>query len=99
MVCILLSFHHKYYVNLRMLGLAADLVKTKLSRPRSYCLVLISTLFILSQLVAAHVGEPENLWQSSTLLGLAYGMIFGLMPILVIEWFGLSMCWITGYEI
>ncbi|TDL18446.1 MFS general substrate transporter [Rickenella mellea] len=73
-----------------LIGLCADLVKNKLNAPRSFCMTLVSLLFIFSQLFATHVESVSSLWKASALLGLAYGGLFGLFPTLVIEWFGLS---------
>lgn len=65
-------------------------MKNRLGRPRSYCLVIIASIFVLSQIVATQIQTPNDLWKSSSLLGLAYGGVFGLYPTLCIEWFGLS---------
>ena len=32
----------------------------------------------------------KNLWIGSLMLGLAYGGMFGLFPVIAIEWFGLG---------
>ncbi|KAH8115676.1 MFS general substrate transporter [Phellopilus nigrolimitatus] len=71
-------------------GVGADLVKNRLELPRTYCLCVVAVLFVLSQVLATHIENVESLWQASTLLGLAYGGMFGLYPTIVIEWFGLA---------
>ncbi|KAG9105291.1 hypothetical protein FRC07_009422, partial [Ceratobasidium sp. 392] len=73
-----------------LIGLSADYGKNAYNAPRSYFLVLVSSVAILSQLVLMNAEIPEHLWMTSTLLGLAYGATFGLCPVLVIEWFGLA---------
>ncbi|KAJ7476903.1 major facilitator superfamily domain-containing protein [Mycena galericulata] len=73
-----------------LIGLISDNIKNRFGFPRSYSLVLVSTLFFLSQLLAAQIGDVESLWKASALVGLAYGTIFGLFPTVCIEFFGLS---------
>ncbi|KAJ7250422.1 major facilitator superfamily domain-containing protein [Mycena rebaudengoi] len=73
-----------------LIGLISDSVKNRLGLPRSYSLVLISTLFLLSQLLAVRISDVSQLWTASALVGLAYGTIFGLFPTVCIEFFGLS---------
>ncbi|KAF9030349.1 MFS general substrate transporter [Hymenopellis radicata] len=58
--------------------------------PRSAMLVVVSSLLLLSQLVAISISSVENLWAASTLLGLSYGSIFGIYPTMCIEYFGLA---------
>lgn len=70
-------------------GLIADFAKTQLRIPRSYCIVLVASMFIISQSELYSVDDVHDLWKASTLLGLAYGGLFSLFPTLVIEWFGL----------
>lgn len=73
-----------------MLGIIADFAKTQLQMPRSYCIVLVATMFIISQLELYAIDNVHDLWKASALLGLAYGGMFSLFPTLVIEWFGLG---------
>ncbi|KAJ7125293.1 major facilitator superfamily domain-containing protein [Mycena epipterygia] len=72
-----------------IIGLISDNVKNRLGWPRSYSLILVSTLFLSSQLLAAQIDDVTNLWKASALVGLAYGTIFGLFPTVCIEFFGL----------
>ncbi len=65
--------------------------------PRCYNLVLVSFLVLLSQILASQIGDVRHLWQASTLLGLAYGSIFGIYPTLCIEWFGMRMSNLTAF--
>jgi len=72
-----------------LLGLVSDFAKNKYDMPRSYCLVLVSSLFCISQLVIAAVNDINHLWLVSSLLGLAYGSVYSLFPTVCIEWFGM----------
>ncbi|PIL36479.1 hypothetical protein GSI_00168 [Ganoderma sinense ZZ0214-1] len=72
------------------IGIIADFTKGKLGLPRSFCIVLVATTFIVSQATCYAIVDIEHLWKASALLGLAYGGLFGLFPTLVIEWFGLA---------
>ncbi|KAJ7070365.1 major facilitator superfamily domain-containing protein [Mycena belliarum] len=73
-----------------LIGLISDSVKNRFGLPRSYSLVLVSTLFFFSQLLAAQITDVTDLWKASLLVGLSYGTIFGLFPTVCIEFFGLS---------
>ncbi|KAJ6606619.1 major facilitator superfamily domain-containing protein [Mycena vulgaris] len=72
-----------------LIGLISDNIKNRFGLPRSYSLVLVSTLFFFSQLLAAQISDVTNLWKASALVGLAYGTIFGIFPTVCIEFFGL----------
>lgn len=52
-------------------------------------LPLVAALFISAQLSALHTTHVEKLWIVSTNLGLAYGSLFNVVPMLVLEWFGM----------
>lgn len=52
-------------------------------------LPVVAVLFVVSQLTALNVTSVEHLWIVSTLLGLAYGSLFNVIPMLVLEWFGM----------
>ncbi|KZV83279.1 MFS general substrate transporter [Exidia glandulosa HHB12029] len=73
-----------------LIGVLADIGRNRwgVSRPTFLCLV--AAAFIASQIFAAHIDDPENLWMASGVLGLAYGGLFGLCPVIIIEWFGLG---------
>lgn len=75
-----------------LIGVLADIGRNKwgVSRPTFLCAV--AGAFVFSQLVAAHIDDPDSLWIASGLLGLAYGGLFGLCPVIIIEWFGLGAC-------
>jgi hypothetical protein len=46
--------------------------------------------FVTSQVAAMDTVEVRHLWLVSTLLGLAYGSLFNVLPMLVLEWFGMG---------
>ncbi|KAI0052677.1 MFS general substrate transporter [Auriscalpium vulgare] len=73
-----------------VIGIIADIVKSRFHYPRSFCISLVASLFILSQVFLYTVDDVHNLWLASALLGLAYGSLFGLLPTICIEWFGLA---------
>ncbi|EJF60064.1 MFS general substrate transporter [Dichomitus squalens LYAD-421 SS1] len=72
------------------IGIIADFTKAKLRLPRSFCIVLVAAMFVISQVTCYSILDIGNLWKASALLGLAYGGLFGLFPTLTIEWFGLQ---------
>lgn len=53
-------------------------------------LCLTSSIFILSQISAQRVHNITHLWRVSAALGFGYGTMFSLLPIVVLEWFGLA---------
>ncbi|KAF8505422.1 MFS general substrate transporter [Russula emetica] len=73
-----------------LIGIVADMVKSRLRVPRSFCMPAMCALFILSQLLLVAIGDISHLWMASVLLGLGYGCWFGLLPTISIEWFGLA---------
>ena len=72
--------------------MVADTTKKKLHWPRSFCIPLVALLFVVSQITVFYVDNVKNLWVGSVLLGVAYGGLFGLFPVMTIEWFGLCKC-------
>ncbi|KAI0310364.1 major facilitator superfamily domain-containing protein [Amylostereum chailletii] len=73
-----------------LIGLAADATKARARLPRSCCLALVAALFVLAQGVLLRTQDVAHLWVASAALGLAYGGLFGLLPTLCIELFGLA---------
>ena len=71
-------------------GVIADLIRNRFGYPRTFAAILVATSFVASQLVVYQVSSAQHLWKASVLLGLSYGMLFGLFPTLVLEWFGLG---------
>lgn len=72
------------------IGIIADAVKSRAHVPRSFCMPLVSTLFILAILTLIAISDVHHLWAASGFIGLAYGCWFGLLPTISIEWFGLG---------
>lgn len=70
-------------------GMMCDYGKNKLGVPRSYSLVLVSSLFVASQVVIACIDIVEHLWIASSFLGFAYGSAYSLFATMCIEWFGM----------
>lgn len=78
-----------------VIGLLSDLLvnHTASSANRVWLLILVTTLALASQLLAAFPGAistVHDLFAISTLTGLAYGTLFGVCPTLVFEWFGMK---------
>lgn len=71
------------------LGLICDYGKNKLGIPRSYSLVLVSFLLLVSQIVITRIDSVKNLWIASSTLGFAYGSTFSLLATMCVEWFGM----------
>jgi hypothetical protein len=67
----------------------SDYAKTRFGINRIWFTLLISTIFLASQLSAQITTNPLALSRVSGLLGMAYGNLFALLPIVVLEWFGL----------
>jgi hypothetical protein len=53
---------------------------------------LVAASFLVSQLVGLRVREIERLQYAVVLVGISYGATYGLLPIIVIEWFGIGLC-------
>ncbi|ODN91358.1 hypothetical protein L198_05869 [Cryptococcus wingfieldii CBS 7118] len=70
-------------------GFYSDFIKSKYRISRIWTLPLVSLLFIISQLSALSTSHASSLWAVSSLLGVAYGALFNVMPMLVLEWFGM----------
>ncbi|KAJ7661486.1 major facilitator superfamily domain-containing protein [Mycena polygramma] len=73
-----------------IIGLISDNLKNRFGLPRSYSLLIVSSIFFCSQLLARQISEVTDLWKASALVGFAYGTVFGLFPAVSIEFFGLS---------
>ncbi|GAA5926454.1 hypothetical protein JCM3775_001022 [Rhodotorula graminis] len=58
--------------------------------PRVYWLVVLSGVFVLSQLVAGRAKRVEDLTLPTAIVGAAYGMLFGSSPVVCLERFGLK---------
>ncbi|KAH9009957.1 MFS general substrate transporter, partial [Lactarius hengduanensis] len=73
-----------------LIGITADTVKSRAHVPRSFCMPLVSTLFVFALLLLIVIDDVHHLWVASGFVGLAYGCWFGLLPTISIEWFGLT---------
>ncbi|EJU05967.1 MFS general substrate transporter [Dacryopinax primogenitus] len=73
-----------------LIGVSSDVSQHHLGAKRSYLLSFVALSFIVSQLVAARISYATHLWVASMLLGLSYGSVFGIMPMVSLEWFGMG---------
>ncbi|EST09810.1 Major facilitator superfamily [Kalmanozyma brasiliensis GHG001] len=78
-----------------IIGLLSDLLvnRTGTAADRVWLLIVVTTLALASQILAAYpgaIGTTDDLFAVSSLTGLAYGTLFGVCPTLVFEWFGMK---------
>ncbi|KZT51818.1 MFS general substrate transporter [Calocera cornea HHB12733] len=73
-----------------LIGVSSDVSSHHLGAKRSYLLSFVALSFIVSQLVASRIERATHLWVASMLLGLSYGSVFGIMPMVSLEWFGMG---------
>ncbi|KAI6035885.1 major facilitator superfamily domain-containing protein [Pisolithus marmoratus] len=73
-----------------LIGLISDFTRSKFHLPRAYSLCIVSSLFIVSQAFAIGVSSVGTLWMATAILGFAYGSLFGGLPAIAIDWFGLA---------
>nr|XP_018266005.1 uncharacterized protein I303_02383 [Kwoniella dejecticola CBS 10117]OBR88163.1 hypothetical protein I303_02383 [Kwoniella dejecticola CBS 10117] len=71
-------------------GVVSDFGKNKFGIRRVWFLPVVAVLFTISQISAMQTVHVQSLWMVSTLLGLAYGSLFNVMPMLILEWFGMK---------
>lgn len=71
-------------------GPISDLIRNQFRLPRAYCLCIVSSLFVVSQALAIEISSIRTLWVATALLGVAYGGLFGALPTIVIDRFGLA---------
>lgn len=69
-------------------GIGSDIIVKKLGMSRFWCAAVSATVFMFAQLCAIRIENPNFLWAVSSLSGLAYGMLFGVFPALVVDAFG-----------
>lgn len=69
-------------------GIGSDVIVKRLNHSRFWCAAISATIFALAQGAAIHVEDPHYLWAVSGLSGLAYGVLFGVFPVLVVDAFG-----------
>lgn len=46
--------------------------------------------FLGSEIAVLYAERVDHLWMVSASLGLSYGALFNVLPMLVLEWFGMS---------
>ena len=71
-------------------GVTADFAKHRGMR-RTQCIALVAVAFLISQLVGLRVQVIEQLQYAVMLVGISFGGVFGLLPTIVIEWFGMGL--------
>ena len=71
-------------------GIITDYAKHSFGIRRCFWLIPVSLLFIISQTLARNTTTPDMLWVSSASIGTSYGAMFSLVPMIIIEWFGLA---------
>ncbi|GMK57695.1 hypothetical protein CspeluHIS016_0405290 [Cutaneotrichosporon spelunceum] len=75
----------------RILGGAfSDLIKHRFGVRRIWFLPLVALMFIGAEVAVLATSDVERLWMVSAALGIAYGALFNVLPMLVLEWFGMS---------
>ena len=57
---------------------------------RAQFIPIVAASFLVSQLVGLYVQNIEHLQYAVFLVGISYGATFGLLPVIVIEWFGMG---------
>ena len=53
-------------------------------------LPIVALGFVISQVTAINTSDVRNLWMVSTILGISYGSLFNVVPMLILEWFGMG---------
>jgi MFS family permease len=71
-------------------GVTSDILKAKIRLQRPAFLLLSSFIFVLVMIFAYHNTSSGNLIYYTTLLGFAYGTMFGVGPVITSECFGLK---------
>ncbi|KAF2101819.1 putative MFS transporter [Rhizodiscina lignyota] len=77
-------------------GIGSDLLVKRLRMSRFWCITVSSSVFIVAQIFATQIQNPNFLWVLSLLTGTGYGALFGVYPALVADAFGmhgLSLNW------
>jgi len=69
-------------------GIGSDLIVKRLHMSRFWCAAISASVFMLAQICAIRIENPNHLWAVSGLCGLAYGILFGVFPALVVDAFG-----------
>ncbi|TIA88886.1 hypothetical protein E3P89_03091 [Wallemia ichthyophaga] len=72
-----------------LIGLSSDFMYKKYKLDRAWWAAIISALFFISQIVAQSIQLPVHLSWATALIGLSYGSLFAIGPVLTLEMFGL----------
>lgn len=75
--------------NLRQ-GIGSDILVKKLNMSRTWCLLISSLVFTVTQLCGSSISNPNTLVVVSGFTGIAYGFLFGVFPSLVAQTFGIG---------
>ena len=59
---------------------------------RIQCFSIVAAFFLVSQVVGILAQDNQELRYAVILVGISYGAVFGLSPIVVLEWFGIGPC-------
>jgi len=87
--CLARVLHLAVFHTFHRIGVTADFAKHRGMR-RAQCISMVATLFLISQLVGLCVRDIQHLQYPVILVGISYGGIFGLLPTIIIEWFGMG---------
>ncbi|KAJ6126935.1 hypothetical protein N7523_002547 [Penicillium sp. IBT 18751x] len=71
-------------------GIGSDVLVKKLGMSRTWCLLISSVVFTLTQFCGSSISNPHTLVVVSGLTGVAYGFLFGVFPSLVAQTFGIG---------
>ncbi|KAL1408363.1 GTP-binding protein rbg1 [Vanrija albida] len=71
-------------------GAVSDLCKARFGVKRVWFLPIVAVMFLGSQLAVLRTTDVKSLWLVSAALGLSYGSLFNVLPMLVLEWFGMA---------
>lgn len=72
-----------------LIGLSSDFMHNKYKLDRAWWAAIISGIFLISQIVAQSIQMPVHLGWATALIGLSYGSLFAIGPVLVLEIWGL----------
>lgn len=70
--------------------LTGCMYRTPSANAQIWFLPVVAIMFIASELAVLRTTDVQHLWLVSASLGLAYGALFNVLPMLVLEWFGMG---------
>ena len=73
-----------------LIGLTSDVMRRRYNIDRSFWLCVISISFIISQIVAQSIENPAHIGWATSLIGLSYGSLFAMGPVITLEIWGLE---------